>query len=52
MIQWELPIPYGAIIRFTTDFITTNKWKEIGEYSKDGINWIKMMETELFKLIE
>jgi hypothetical protein len=51
VIRWELPIPNnGGVIRFTTDFSTPGKWKGTGEYSRDGQNWMKMMETELTKI--
>jgi len=50
MIRWNLAIPNnGGTMRFTTDFSEPNKWKGTGEYSRDGTNWIKMMETRLEK---
>lgn len=52
VIRWELPIPNnGGVMRFTTDFSTPDKWKGTGEYSKDGQNWMKIMETELTKVL-
>jgi len=51
VIRWELSIPNnGGTMRFTTDFTTPNKWKGTGEYSRDGINWMLMMQTELAKV--
>jgi hypothetical protein len=53
VIYWELPIPNGGgTMRFTTDFSEANKWKGKGEFSRDGKTWIKIMETELIKVIE
>jgi len=42
-LQMEAPI------RFTADFSESNKWKETGEFSRDGVNWVKMLETVLEK---
>lgn len=51
VIRWELPIPNNSgVMRFTTDFSTPSKWKGTGEYSRDGQNWMKIMETELTKV--
>jgi hypothetical protein len=51
VIRWELPIPNnGGVMRFTTDFSTTGKWKGTGEYSRDGQSWMVIMETELTKV--
>ncbi|MBK7232920.1 MAG: hypothetical protein IPH93_11840 [Saprospiraceae bacterium] len=53
VIRWELAIPNnGGTMRFTTDFTSPDKWKGIGEYSTDGINWMIMMQTELTKVNE
>lgn len=40
----------GGTMRFTTDFTVTDQWKGTGEYSRDGQNWMKVMETELTKM--
>lgn len=51
IIRWELPIPNnGGTMRFTTDFTETDRWKGTGEYSRDGKNWMLMMQTELIKV--
>jgi hypothetical protein len=51
VIRWNLTIPNnGGTMRFTTDFSEPNKWKGTGEYSRDGTDWIKMMETRLEKV--
>ena len=53
VIRWELPIPQnGGTMRFTTDFSTAGKWKGTGEYSRDGKNWMVMMQTDLNKVPE
>lgn len=53
VIRWELPIPNnGGTMRFTTDFSITDKWKGTGEYSRDGKNWMIMMQTELTKVTD
>lgn len=51
VIRWELPIPNnGGTMRFTTDFTVTDQWKGTGEYSRDGQQWMKVMETELTRV--
>lgn len=51
IIRWELPIPNNAgTMRFTTDFTEKDQWKGTGEYSRDGKNWMLMMQTELIKV--
>lgn len=53
VIRWELPIPNNrGTMRFTTDFTAANKWKGTGEYSRDGQNWMKIMETDLTKVLD
>lgn len=49
LIRWNIDIPNGSKIRFTVDFKTANKWFEIGEFSRDGQNWMKFLETALTK---
>ncbi|HQW93762.1 MAG TPA: hypothetical protein PKY28_11715 [Ferruginibacter sp.] len=49
LIRWNMDIPNGGKIRFTVDFKTANKWIEIGEFSRDGLNWMKFLETTLTK---
>ncbi len=50
VIRWNLDVPNGGKVRFTTDYKTANKWLEIGEFSRDGNTWIKFLETELTKI--
>ncbi|MDZ4707456.1 MAG: hypothetical protein SH818_03555 [Saprospiraceae bacterium] len=48
-IRWSMVTPQGGTVRFTTDFTESNKWKEMGEFSRDGNSWMKIMEMELLK---
>jgi hypothetical protein len=50
IIRWNAHSPEGGSIRFTADFTETNKWKETGEFSRDGTKWIKILEMELEKV--
>jgi len=53
VIRWKLPIPNNSgTMQFTTDFTDAGKWKGTGEYSRDGQNWMIMMQTELTKVID
>jgi len=49
-IRWFLDIPNGSKVRFTTDFNTENKWYEIGEFSRDGNQWMQFLNMELTKI--
>ena len=52
-ISWEMPLEKNAgVIRFSTDFSEPLKWKGVGEFSKDGKNWVVFMETNLTKVKE
>lgn len=48
LFQWQIPAP-GGNVRFTVDFRDEDTWKETGEFSRDGVNWMKSMEMELRK---
>ena len=50
IIQWNMEIPNQGKVRFTVDFSTDNKWIEIGEFSRDGENWMKFLEMNLDKI--
>ncbi|MBL7828464.1 MAG: hypothetical protein JNJ57_17660 [Saprospiraceae bacterium] len=53
VIQWQLPIPNNnGVMRFTTAFTTSDMWKGTGEYTRDGQNWMRIMETELTKIAD
>lgn len=50
IIQWKMDIPNQGKVKFTVDFSTNNKWIEIGEFSRDGENWMKFLEMNLDKI--
>ncbi|NVK52087.1 MAG: hypothetical protein HWD85_04075 [Flavobacteriaceae bacterium] len=47
VIQWGMENTNGSKVRFTVDFSAKDKWTEIGEFSRDGINWTKFLEMKL-----
>lgn len=49
IIQWKMDIPNQGKVKFTVDFSTDKKWIEIGEFSRDGENWMKFLEMNLDK---
>ncbi|MFD2823368.1 hypothetical protein ACFS5M_06780 [Lacinutrix iliipiscaria] len=50
IIQWNMDIPNRGKVRFTVNFNTENKWLEIGEFSRDGTNWMTFLEMNLEKI--
>lgn len=53
IIRWEMPLPqHAGTMHFTTDFSESGKWKRLGEYSRDGKQWMVVMETNLTKVNE
>ena len=50
IIQWKMNIPNQGKVKFTVDFSTEKKWIEIGEFSRDGENWMKFLEMHLDKI--
>ncbi|HMB99864.1 MAG TPA: hypothetical protein VKN14_02380 [Flavobacteriaceae bacterium] len=50
IIRWFIDIPNGSKVRFTSDYSTENKWVEIGEFSRDGENWMQFLGMELTKV--
>jgi hypothetical protein len=50
IFQWNMDVPNQGKVRFTVDFRTKNKWIEIGEFSRDGENWMKFLEMNLSKI--
>lgn len=50
VIRWFIDIPNGSKVRFTSDYSTENKWVEIGEFSRDGENWMQFLGMELIKV--
>jgi len=49
IIRWFIDTPNGGKVRFTSDYSTKNKWVEIGEFSRDGENWMQFLGMELTK---
>jgi len=49
-IRWFLDIPNGGKVRFTVDYSTENKWIEIGEFSRDGENWMQFLGMDLTRV--
>jgi len=47
VFQWKMEIPNSGKVRFTVDFSIDDKWTEIGEFSRDGINWMQFLGMEL-----
>jgi hypothetical protein len=43
---WEIPAGPGAVVRFTAT-VTTDTWREVGEYIRDGAPPIKNFEMNL-----
>lgn len=50
MVQWGMDIPGGGKMRYTADFREAGKWKERGEYSRDGETWHQVVGMELTKI--
>lgn len=44
-VSWTLPVPGGQIRN--TAHIAGDTWHEIGEFSRDGVNWSQTMEMNL-----
>ena len=47
IIRWFIDTPNGGKVRFTSDYSTENKWIEMGEFSRDGENWMQFLGMEL-----
>ena len=48
---WGLEVPGGSV-RYTLSITDGSKWHEIGEFSRDGIQWFKFIEMDLEKVIK
>ena len=46
-VMWSREVP-GGRIRYTAKY-GNGEWHEIGEFSRDGTSWVKMMEMRLKK---
>ena len=45
---WSIPIPNGPTTRFTISLDDPDKWREVGEQSRDGgATWVKFFEMNL-----
>ncbi len=45
---WSIPIPNGPTSRFTISLDDPDKWREVGEQSRDGgKTWVKFFEMNL-----
>ena len=47
--SWGFDTPQGAKIRYTIDRTEKGEWHEIGEFSRDGKQWMKFFEMTLTK---
>jgi hypothetical protein len=48
---WSIPIPNGPTSRFTISLDDPDKWKEVGEQSRDGgVTWVKFFEMNLARV--
>jgi len=48
-IRWSMEVPNQGTVRFTSDYSKENTWIEVGEFSRDGENWIQFLGMELTK---
>jgi hypothetical protein len=46
-VTWSREVPGGRIRN--TALIGNGEWNEIGEFSRDGITWVQIMELKLKK---
>ena len=49
MMVWRLEIPNAGTMRYTIDFSKEGRWYEIGEFTRDGETWTKIMEMDLLR---
>lgn len=52
IIRWKMVIPNQGTVRFTSDYSKEDKWIEIGEFSKDGENWMQFLGMDLTKIAD
>ncbi|WP_162919930.1 hypothetical protein [Hanstruepera ponticola] len=52
VIRWKMEIPNQGTVRFTSDYSKDNTWVEIGEFSRDGENWMQFLGMELTKIAD
>ena len=46
---WGFDTPQGGKIRYTVSLTEAGQWREIGEFSRDGSQWMKFFEMTLKK---
>jgi len=46
---WGFTTPQGGKIRYTINLTDKGQWHEIGEFSRDGAQWMKFFEMTLVK---
>lgn len=47
--KWGFETPQGAKIRYSIQLTEAGEWSEIGEFSRDGTQWLKFFEMTLKK---
>jgi hypothetical protein len=47
---WGFDVPNGGKVRYTIRLTDKGEWNEVGEYSRDGANWMKFMEMTLLRV--
>lgn len=45
-VVWSREVPGGGRVRNTARY-TKDEWHEVGEFSRDGVNWTQVMELRL-----
>lgn len=48
-VKWGFDTPQGGKIRYTSRLDDAGEWHEIGEFSRDGKQWMKFFEMKLTK---
>jgi hypothetical protein len=49
---WGFDPPQGGKVRFTLKLNDKGQWLETGEFSRDGKEWMKMLEMTLDRVKE
>lgn len=48
--RWGFDLPEGGKIRYSISLDDKGRWLEVGEFSRDGAQWMKFMEMNLEKV--
>lgn len=48
--RWGFDTPDGSKIRYSISLNDKGEWREVGEFSRDGNQWMKFMEMTLQKV--